>query len=121
MEEIAINPTIELPEHTQDWEIGSRRAQQNLVHQDPGERNSDPTGDCPDLPVGVRESPAKAWVHGGLLRTVAVHAWDLLREVTILFITSTIVSIQFSRSVPFFIEQQQLSEAVIANLSIQGS
>ena len=37
----------------------------NLVHQDPGERNSDPTG---DLPVSVRESPAKAWVSGGLLQ-----------------------------------------------------
>ena len=47
---VAIYPTIELPELTQDWEIDSRRAQQNLVHQDPGERNSDPTG---DLPVGV--------------------------------------------------------------------
>ena len=29
---------------------------------------SDPTGDCPDLPVGVQESPAKAWVSGGLLQ-----------------------------------------------------
>ena len=65
MEEVAINPTIELPELTQDWEIDSWRAQQNLVHQDPGERNSDPTG---DLPVGVRESPAKAWVGDGLLQ-----------------------------------------------------
>ena len=67
-------------------------AQQNLVHQDPGERNSDFTG---DLPGGCPGSPAKAWVSGGLLqgwgaRTVAVHAWDLLREVKI-FITSTIV------------------------------
>ena len=31
--------------------------------------------------------------------TVAVHAWDLLREIPIIFITSTIVSVQFSRSV----------------------
>ena len=38
---------------------------QNLVHQDPGERNSDPTG---DLPVGVWESLVKAWVGGGLLK-----------------------------------------------------
>ena len=45
LEEVAINPTIELPELTQDWEIDSWRAQQNLVHQDPGERSSDPTGD----------------------------------------------------------------------------
>ena len=29
--------------------------------------------------------------------TVAVHAWDLLREVTIIFITSTIVWPQVSR------------------------
>ena len=33
------------------------------MHQDPGEGNSDPK----DLPVGVRESPVKAWVGGGLL------------------------------------------------------
>ena len=45
LEEVAINPTIELPELTQDWEIDSWRAQQNLVHKDPGERSSDPTGD----------------------------------------------------------------------------
>ena len=45
--------------------MDSWRAQQNLVPQDPGERNSDPTG---DLPVGVQESPAKAWVSGGLLQ-----------------------------------------------------
>ena len=36
-----------------------------LVQQGPGERNSDPTG---DFPVGVRESPAKVWVSGGLLQ-----------------------------------------------------
>ena len=40
----------------------------------------------PDLPVSIQESPAEAWVGG-----VAVHAWDLLKEVTIMFITSTIV------------------------------
>ena len=93
MERVANNPAIELPELTQDWEIDSWRTQQNLVHQDPGERSSDPTR---DLPVGVRESPAKGWVSGGLLqgwghRPLAVHAWDLLREVTIIFIASTIV------------------------------
>ena len=65
MQEVAINPTIELPELTWDCEIDPWRAQQNLVHLDPGERNSDPTG---DLPVGVRESPAKAWVGDGLLQ-----------------------------------------------------
>ena len=38
---------------------------QNLVHQDPGERNSDPTG---DLPVSVQEFPMNTWVGGGLLQ-----------------------------------------------------
>ena len=46
LEEVAINPTIELPELTQDWEIDSWRAQTKpCVHQDPGERSSDPTRD----------------------------------------------------------------------------
>ena len=48
-----------------------------------------------DLPVSVQESLAEPWVGGGLLRVggteLAVHAWDLLKEVTIIFITSTIV------------------------------
>ena len=56
-----------------------------------------------DLPVSLQESLAEMWVHGGLLQGAlsacighawdmhAVHAWDLLKEVVILFITSTIV------------------------------
>ena len=44
LEEVNINPTIELPELTQDWEIDSWRAQtEPCEHQDPGERSSDPT------------------------------------------------------------------------------
>ena len=35
LKEVTIYPTIELPELTQDWEIDSRRAKQNLVHQEP--------------------------------------------------------------------------------------
>ena len=65
MEKVAINPTTELPELTKDWEIDSWGAQQNLVHQDPGERNRDPTG---DLPGFVWESPVKAQVGAGLLQ-----------------------------------------------------
>ena len=42
-----LTPTIELLELTQNWEIDTWRAQQNLVHQDPGEKSSDPTGYCP--------------------------------------------------------------------------
>ena len=45
----------------------------------------------PDLPVSVQESPAEAWVSGGLLQG--------REEVAIIFIISTIVSVQFSRSV----------------------
>ena len=49
-----------------------------------------------DLSGSVQESPSEAWFSGGLLQgwgavSVAVHAWDLLKEVTITFITSTIV------------------------------
>ena len=36
LEEVAINPILEPPELTQGWEIDSWRAQQKLVHQDPG-------------------------------------------------------------------------------------
>ena len=44
----------------------------------------------PGLPVSVQESPAAAWVGGGLppglgALSVALHAWDLLKEVAIIF------------------------------------
>ena len=49
----------------------------------------------PDLPVSGQESLADAWVGGGLLQvgalSVAVPVWGLLKEVAIIFITSTIV------------------------------
>ena len=42
MEEVAIKPTIELPELTQDWETASWRIQiETCVHQDPGESITD--------------------------------------------------------------------------------
>ena len=46
--------------------------------------------------MSVQESPAEAWVGSSLLQgwgalSVVVCAWDLLKEVTIIFITSTIV------------------------------
>ena len=72
--------------------MDSWRAQQSHVHQDPGERNSDPTGDLPGCPGVSSEGMGQWWPDAGLgAWTVAVHAWDLLREVTIIFITSTIV------------------------------
>ena len=58
----------------------------------------------PDLSVSVQKSLAEAWVGGGLLQVGGTEcssackgpffffpAWDLLKEVTIVFITSTIV------------------------------
>ena len=76
--------------------IDSWRAQQNLVHQDPGERNSDPTGDCPRLACGcpgVSGRGVGLWWPAARLGawTLAVHALDLLRVVTVIFITSTMV------------------------------
>ena len=45
-----------------------------------------------DLPVSVQESPAKVWFSVGLLQrggTQCSSSWDVLKEVTIIFITST--------------------------------
>ena len=60
-----------------------------------------------DLPVSVQESLAESWVSGGLLLTrstaglgalsEAVHAWDLLKEVAIIFITSTLYLFLWAR------------------------
>ena len=47
-----------------------------------------------DLPVSVQESlvVGQRWPAAGLgARSVAVRAWELLKEVAIIFITSTIV------------------------------
>ena len=65
----------------------------------------------------VQESPAKAWVDGGLLQgwghgLLAVHAWDLLREITIIFITSTILCPQVnSRGISLRLLQQSAGAA----------
>ena len=46
LEEVTINPTIQLPELKQDWELDSQRAQtEACMHQDPGKRSSDPLRD----------------------------------------------------------------------------
>ena len=75
----------------------SWRAQtEPCVHQDPGERSCDPTRDSPRLVCecsGVfGRGEGLQWPAAGLgALSVAVHAWDLLKEVAIIFITSTIV------------------------------
>ena len=66
------------------------------MHPDPEERNSDPTRDRPrhaheclgvsGRGVGLRWSAA-----GSGALSEAVRAWDLLKEVDIIFITSTVV------------------------------
>ena len=97
MEEVAINPTIELPELTQDW--GNRLwegTNKTCVHQVPGERSSDPTRDRPRLALehpGVSGGGiGRQWPGAGLgALSAAVHTWGLLKDVTIVFITSTIV------------------------------
>ena len=66
--EVAINPTIELAKLTQGWLIDSWGHNRSVCTRTQGGRSSDPTGDCPDLPGGVREAPAKTWVGGGLLQ-----------------------------------------------------
>ena len=66
------------------------------MHQDPGERSSDPTRDWPRL---VCECPGvsgggvgQQWPAAGSgALSVALYAWDFLKEVTIIFITSNIV------------------------------
>ena len=44
----------------------------------------------PDLPGSVQESPSEVWVGSGLMQGVEMGEWDLLKEVTIIFITFTI-------------------------------
>ena len=81
---VTINPTIEPPELTQT--LGGHK--QNLMHIRTPEKGAvTPQETAPDLPICVQVSLAAGL--GAL--SVAVHAWDLLKEVTIIFITSTIV------------------------------
>ena len=50
--------------------VSSKSAQQNLVYQDPTQEKGTMTlqETVWDLPVGVRQFPAKIWVGGGLLQ-----------------------------------------------------
>ena len=73
LEEVAINPTTELPELTQDWEIGHT---QNLVRTRTQEEGAGiPQETDPDLPGSAQESPAEDWWPAARLGapSVAVH------------------------------------------------
>ena len=81
-------------ELTQDWGNRLWRAQtEPCVHQDPGRIAVTPQETDPDLPVSVQESQkggvGQWWPAAGsrVLRVVA-GAWDLLKEVAIIFIIS---------------------------------
>ena len=97
LKEVAINPTTEPPELTRDW--GNRLLEgtkETCAHQDIGERSSDPTRDWPRLacecPGVSGGGVGQRWPAAELKAlNVAVCAWDLLKEVAIIFITSTIV------------------------------
>ena len=80
-------------------ELGKRTLgghKQNLVHTRTQEKGAvTPQETDPDLPVRVQESPmemGQRWPAAGLgALSVAMYAWDLLKEVNIFLITSTIV------------------------------
>ena len=70
MEEVAINPIIELPEFTQSLgkqTLGGQK--QNLVCIRTKEKGAmTPQEADPDLPMSVKESPVEVWVGSGLLK-----------------------------------------------------
>ena len=79
-------------EVTDSW----RAQTEPCANQDPRERSSDPTSDSPRLAyecLGVSGGGmSQPWPIAGLgALSAAVRAWDLLKEVAVVFITSTIV------------------------------
>ena len=109
MEEVAINPTTELPELTQHW--GNRLLEDtNRTLCAPGERSRDTTRGRPRLAhecPGVSDGDVGRWwpVAGLGALSVAMRAWDLLKEVAILFITSTIVWSQVQGAVAVWAQE----------------
>ena len=97
LKEVAINPTWSCQNLHRTGETDSWRAQTKpCVHQDPGERSSDPTRDRPRFSgecLGVASGGVgQRWPDAGLgSLSAAVHAWDILKEVTSILITSTIL------------------------------
>ena len=75
---------------------GHTHTHKTCVHQDPEERTGDPTRAWPKLaceyPGVSSEGIDQLWpAAGSWALSTAVHIWDLLKKVTIIFITSTIL------------------------------
>ena len=92
------------------------------MHQGPEERSSDPPGDCPGLARGCPGVSGRgmgpAWPAARLgALSVAVHAWDLLKEATIVFVTSTVVWAQVNSRVTIISQMTITSTAVGRNPS----
>ena len=65
LEEVAVDPTTEPPELTQDWETDSWWHKQNLVCTRTQETGAvTPRETDPGSPVSVQASLAEAWVSG---------------------------------------------------------
>ena len=87
---------IGLPEFTQDWGNSIEGHKQNIVHTRTQEKEAvTPQKTDPDLlrhPGISSRSMGQQWIAAGSEAVnAAVPAWDLLKEVAIIFITSTIV------------------------------
>ena len=97
LEEVTINPTIEPPEVTRDW--GNRLLEgTNRTSCAPGPRRKEQgpykrlTRSALGYPSVCGGGVGQQWpVAGSGALSASVHTWDLLKEVTIIFITSTIV------------------------------
>ena len=89
-EEVTLTPPHSHQNLHWTGETNSWRAQTKpCAHQDPGESSSDPTRDWPRLscecPEVSRRGMGQQWPAAGLeALSVAVCAWDLLRELAIL-------------------------------------
>ena len=70
LEEVAVDPTTEPPELTQDWENRLLESTNRTLCTRTQEKGAvTPQETDPDLPVSVQESLVEAWVSGGLLQS----------------------------------------------------
>ena len=96
LHKVTINATIQLPELTQGW--GNRLLEgTNKTMCPPGPRRKEQwphkrlTQTCLWVSRSLRGGVGQQWPAAGSgTWSAAVHAWDLLKEVAIIFITSTI-------------------------------